>query len=1073
LNGYPEEIDVSVFVRIEVAKRPEFKDPVAEELLRKIALAHPELRRDIRWARLLEVYWLEVPVDRDRLIAALREIFHDPVLQWLFTGNLIPSAAGKSGNMQDLMEASPTLPGKFWGIERHYRTGVTDNVGRTVLEALEIIFGEKLQGAHAASGSLLLVEGADLMEDHLAVIARDVFCNELIQSWTLLGQDELRKSGRFHPDQIRFQLPKVSSRVPKTSVGTYSFENWSEGDLLKESHKRLWALNSEEMKAIQTYFDRADVKEKRAEVGLSNPTDVEMEVLAQTWSEHCKHKIFNAKIQYEDLSQGSHKEKIPSTIDSLFKQTISAPTAKMDRSWLLSVFSDNAGISVFDDEDAFCVKVETHNSPSALDPYGGALTGIVGVNRDIMGCGKGAKPIFNMDVFCVAAPEGQKKLPERIMSPRRILQGVRKGVEDGGNKSGIPTINGALVFDHRYLGKPLVYCGTVGMMPRKIHGRPIEKKEIKVGDHICMVGGRIGKDGIHGATFSSLALDKDSPTTAVQLGDPITQKRAMDFILEARDQNLYRTLTDNGAGGLSSSVGELAEITGGARMDVSLAKTKYPGLKPYELVVSESQERMTVAVPPNRLEAFCALAERRGSEVSVLGEFTDSGYFEIFHGDKRVAHLELDFLHKGVPQLELSGKWRGGSYPEGVVRKSFQKEGCQVLLEILSRPNIASKEWLIRQYDHEVQGASVVKPLHTAFPGTAQEWSGPNDAGVVQPKPHSSKGLAIGNGINPKLSDVDPYLMAQAVVDEAIRNVLCVGAEFGTEKSIITLVDNFCWPDPVGDEGKTADLVRACYGMREAVLALGVPLISGKDSMKNDYHGKRDGKPVVISVPPTLLMTAVGRVPDVKECRTADFKEAEDRIYLLGGRKLGLLGSELHALYQDRLREKGGSVSQAVLPVGDEQSVHRAPKADWDMAHRMYSWFGGARGKKQVLLKSAHDVSEGGLLASIAESLLARGLGARIQLPLLEMFESQAEDLWETAFGEGFHSFVVSIGKHDADLVEREWRRAEIPFSFLGEVTESNQLAVSWEKRGSVPEGSWKVSVSELRQAWKREGYWE
>ena len=751
-----------MFARIEVALRPDVLDSSAQGLLRRIELANPGLRKKIRWARLLEVYWIDMPVPREELIPAITEICWDKVLQWVFTGNLMPSAAGKSGGLLDLMQQAPHRPGKFWGIERRFRGGVTDNVGRTLLEAFEIVLGKELSQSRTSSGGLFLLEGPELDEDSLATIAREVFCNELIETWTLVPEESLKKNDRFHQERIKYDLPKLLLKGSE-KVETYPIESFSTAELNTLSKKKLWALSDAEMKAIQDYFGNMAERERRSSSGLADPTDVEMEIFAQTWSEHCKHKIFNAKIKYREEGSTS----IPAEIDSLFKQTISGTTAEIPRPWLLSVFEDNAGICAFDDDDAFCIKVETHNSPSALDPYGGALTGIVGVNRDILGCGLGAKPIFNTDVFCVAPPDYSQPLPDRIMHPRRILEGVRRGVEHGGNKSGVPTVNGALVFDERYLGKPLIYCGTGGLMPRRSAGEPCEVKKISPGDRICMVGGRIGKDGIHGATFSSLALDESSPSSAVQLGDPLTQKRAADFLLEARELGLYRAITDNGAGGLSSSVGEMARLSGGASMDVSLAKTKYPGLKPYELVISESQERMTVAVAPAKLKAFLALATQRGVEASDLGEFNQSGRFEIAYAGKVVANLDLKFLHDGVPRMELTAEWKGRpKFPigniegEAKLHESFSASSSSTLLGLLGCPNIASKEWLIRQYDHEVQGMSVIKPLHTLSSGTPNSWSGPNDAGVIKPKPSSERGLAVGCGILPKLSDIDPYLMS-------------------------------------------------------------------------------------------------------------------------------------------------------------------------------------------------------------------------------------------------------------------------------------------------------------------------
>jgi phosphoribosylformylglycinamidine synthase len=526
---------------------------------------------------------------------------------------------------------------------------------------------------------------------------------------------------------------------------------------------------------------------------------------------------------------------------------------------------------------------------------------------------------------------------------------------------------------------------------------------------------------------------------------------------------LYRAITDNGAGGLSSSVGELARLSGGARLDVARAKVKYPGLRPYELMVSESQERMTCAVPPDKLPLFLALAERRGVEVSELGQFTDSGTFDVYCRDKAVASLDLEFLHQGVPRLELVAEWKGRPAicqepaAQAGPAESFERGGAQTLLELLSRPNIASKEWLIRQYDHEVQGASVIKPLHTAAPGTAGAWSGPNDAGVVKPKAASNAGIAIGCGINPKLSDFDPYVMAQAAVDEAIRNVLCVGAEFGRPESVVALVDNFCWPDPASDPGKAAALVRACYGLKTAAIALGAPLVSGKDSMKNDFRGRREGREVLISVPPTLLMTAVARVPDVRHARTADFMGQGDAIFLLGGSQLGLLGSELY-----RLRSEGG----------EEPALGRTRLAepDWMEANRIYGWIGGAQGEEQGRLRSLHDVSEGGLLVAVAESMLARGVGATIQLP----GTPGDPELWELCFGEGFHGFVASVAENDVAKVEAEWRGLGIPFARLGTVSGGDKLEVRW-KRGDAGQAAaaWNVPVRSLRSAWKKEGYWE
>ncbi len=1032
-----------MFARIEVAMKPEFLDPMAQIFLRKLELAHAGIHKKLRWARRLDIYWMDLPIFREEFIPAAVEVLWDPVLQWLFSGGLIPAAAGDQGTLIDLLQNAPFRPGVFWGIESRFRPGVTDNVGKTLHEALEIVLGRKLQESRTASGHLLILEGPELTEEDLRSIAQDLICNELIETWTLLTESELMGNNRFHQERIKRDFPKIPFKN-SDRVETFPLEHLKEKECLSLSEMRLWAMSHKEMQAIQNYFYSKNVQDYRKSVGLSDPTDVEMEILAQTWSEHCKHKIFSARIHYENKSTDLDRM-IPSVIEGLFKTTIAGTTSLLTKNWLLSVFHDNAGILAFDDEDAICIKVETHNSPSALDPYGGALTGIVGVNRDILGSGLGAKPIFNTNVFCLAPPDYREVLPERVLHPRRILDGVSLGVEHGGNKSGIPTVNGALVFDERFLGKPLIFCGTAGILPRLIAGRKCETKEIRPGDQICMVGGRIGKDGIHGATFSSLALTESSPASAVQLGDPITQKRMSDFLLEARDLGFYRAITDNGAGGLSSSVGELAQLSGGAKMDVSLAKIKYPGLKPYELVISESQERMTVAVPPEKSSLFVALANRRAVEVSVLGSFTQTGKFEILYEEKLVGSIDLEFLHKGVPRLELEAQWKGRPKPPSDKNVELPWDG-KILLELLARPNIASKEWLIRQYDHEVQGGSVIKPLHTVSAGSPHAHSGPNDAAVVKPKSSSMAGIAVGSGINPKLSDIDPYIMAQSSVDEALRNILCVGADFGRADTVIALVDNFCWPDPIGDPSITAALVRACYGLHDAALNLSVPLISGKDSMKNNFQGIKSGKECKIAVPPTLLMTAIAKVTDIRLSRTADFKSYGDILYILGPAQVGLWGSEFQQMKPEHTQG---------LRLGEP---------DWKQALKVYQWIGGGKGKKQALMKSLHDISEGGLLVCVAESLLARGLGAQIFIP-------ESKDLWEFCYGEGFHSFVTSVGESDCQTLEDEWQSEGVAFQKLGSVTATDKLVVFWKSKEI--EKNWSVSVQEMRQAWKKEGYWQ
>ncbi|TAL53452.1 MAG: hypothetical protein EPN86_04400, partial [Nanoarchaeota archaeon] len=590
-------------------------------------------------------------------------------------------------------------------------------------------------------------------------------------------------------------------------------------DLKRLSDRMTLSLTAQELKIFRDYFEKPAIKKKRGSLGLRGPTDVELEAFAQTQSEHCKHKIFNANVQYKD--------KAPILIKSLFRTYIKAATDEISkkRKDLISVFTDNAGIISFDEKNYVCFKVETHNAPSALDPFGGAETGIVGVNRDVLGAGLGAKPIANTDVFCLANPFYKGNLPPGVLHPWRIFEGVREGVESGGNKSGIPTVNGSYFFDQKYLGRPLVFCGTIGLMPKKAAGKDTSTKKAKPGDKVVMVGGRIGKDGIHGATFSSAELNESSPMAAVQIGDPITQKKMSDALLEARDLGLIESVTDNGAGGLSSSIGEMALQAGGCEFDLSLAPLKYPGLSPWEILLSEAQERMTLAISPKNLEAFLELMRSRAVECAVLGEFTASGIFHAKYGSSTVAYIDLSFLHDGLPPMKLEADNPEEEIP-AVKKKTVQIKGA--LLELLSDLTICSKEYTIRQYDHEVQARTIVKPLVGA--------DGPSDAAVLKILYDSWKGLIVSNGLCPSI--VDSYAMAQCALDEAVRNAICVGAD---PKSIVVL-DNFCWPDPVQSASnpdgrqKLGRLVQACKGLKDAAVAYQTPFISGKDSMKNDFR---------------------------------------------------------------------------------------------------------------------------------------------------------------------------------------------------------------------------------------------
>ena len=776
------------------------------------------------------------------------------------------------------------------------------------------------------------------------------------------------------------------------------------------------------MKAVRDHFVRAAASSDRHDFGLGEaPTDVELECLAQTWSEHCKHKIFNSGITYFDQDRQGEK------IDSLFGTYIKGVTEEIDRSlesngghsWLVSVFHDNAGVIEFDDQIHLVYKVETHNSPSALDPYGGAITGIVGVNRDPFGTGRGADLLVNVWGYCFASPSYRGELPKGLLHPRRIRDGVHAGVIDGGNQSGIPYGRGWEVFDDRYLGKPLVFCGTVGSLPVTIDSRPGEEKYPVPGDAVVMVGGRIGADGIHGATFSSAALDESSPAQAVQIGDPITQRMMFDFLLEARSLGLYSAITDNGAGGLSSSVGEMAQGPGGARIDLEKAPLKYAGLAPWEIFLSEAQERMTLAVPKEHVDTFAELARRRHVEATVLGEFTDSGLLHVTYGDETVALLEMDFLHHGAPEMDLVARWEPPRFSVPTDRPTDHRRS---LLEMLSRPNLTSNESKARHYDHEVKGLSVIKPW------IGVECDVPAEATVSLARHGSRRGLVLSEGVNPFLSDLDTYAMAATVVDEAVRRQLCAGANLER----IAALDNFCWPDPVQSEQtpdgeyKLAQLVRACKGLADVCRIYGVPLISGKDSMKNEstMGGTK------ICVPPTLLVSAIGQIDDVRDSITLDFKSRGDRVYLLGVTGDHLGGSE-YFRYLGDLDRRTDELGAPSSYVGENP-----PDLDPPAALRLYRRLSQAT--SEGLIRSAATPTKGGLVVTLAMCSMAGRLGADIDLSKTAGVDGLGDDT--VLFSESNARFVVTVSPEDVDRFESLFD--DLPATPIGEVTDGDHLRI-------------------------------
>ncbi|WP_417335039.1 AIR synthase-related protein [Halobacteriovorax marinus] len=844
-----------------------------------------------------------------------------------------------------------------------FKSGVTDNTAISTIDAFKL-FGIEVVSLHY---SKLYFFNTSLSKDDILEKAMQVLFNPLVHDYQILTKVELLEVG------IRERIELTHNQLGRVSVIDLDISD----KLLHELNtKRCLALSLKELKVIRDYY--IENESKRKKMGLpSFPTDVELECIAQTWSEHCKHKIFNARINFTN-----RKEDKTEVIDSIFSSFIKKATKEIKEEnkldWLISVFHDNAGIIRFDEKLDICFKVETHNSPSALDPYGGALTGILGVNRDILGCGLGAKPIANTNVFCLGAPGlfnrlSPDKVPRSLISPENILAGVHKGVEDGGNKSGIPTINGAMSFHDSYCGKPLIFVGSVGVMPQRIGNRDSFIKEISAGDLIYVGGGRVGKDGIHGATFSSIDLNDSSPLNAVQIGNPIIQKRLSDFLLEARDLGLIKAITDNGAGGMSSSIGEMAQLSNGADLFLDKAPLKYSGLDPWEILISESQERMSFAIEKENSTKFEELALRRGVEVSHVGEFTNSGSFKIFYHDECVGHIDLDFLHEGVPKMELSAIWDEAyvDYNPFNRRKDLLSSSDSlenILKRVMSHGDIASKERWIRKYDHEVGGNSALRPLESI------DNTSVNHCGIISLERlggRAGNGLGLGVGMAQRVGKYDPYLMAQLSVDEAVRNIIC----HGVNPMKIALLDNFCWPNPVDDSNdldrqrKMGALVLASKGLYDISKIYSTPLISGKDSMKNDYFGKsRDGSDLSISVLPTLLVSSIGQIELDNITGSHIPREGLD-IFVIGSQKGGLLGSILEELYQ----------IDSSLPHCDPVENRRV----FQVVHQLIT---------EGILSHCGDISQGGLLCALSEQLfLSRsGIDIEPELSLEELFNESA-----------------------------------------------------------------------------------
>ena len=916
----------------------------------------------------------------------------NPILE-KFSVNIFPGSDSRSHSK------------KFtYAIEIGYLPGVTDNVGNTAKETInDLLKSEVNKNIEVYSSKIFLVSGKITLEDarkislalHNPLIEQAYIatCSEVNRVQTLPMKTPTVVLGE------QSAVIKVPLRVSDDELTKIGREGIADVGGVRRGPL---ALDLPSMKVIQNHFSKLG----------REANDIEIESLAQTWSEHCKHTIFANPI--DEIKDGLYKTYIKGATNEIRK-------AKGNKDFCVSVFSDNAGGIVFDDEFLVTHKVETHNSPSALDPYGGAITGIVGVNRDTIGFGLGAKPVANTYGFCFGEPEDERALyrdssrKEKMFPPKRIMEGVIKGINSGGNCSGIPTLSGFTKYDERYRGKPLVFAGTVGIIPRNLPtfngSRTSHEKSAQPGDYIVMVGGRVGADGIHGATFSSVAMDSTSPATAVQIGDPITQKKLSDAIVkEARDMNLYTSITDNGAGGLSCSVAEMAKECGGAYVHLEKVPLKYPGLRPWEIWISESQERMTLAVPHKKWAVFNALMQSRGVEATVIGEFNNSGKCTVSYNGEVIMNMSLEFLHNGLPKRNFTTKPVTRTYAMPNLPKDSSR--TKALEDLIAQSNIAGFSFISNQYDHEVQASSVLKPISGR--GRIN-----TDAQVFRPVLKSEKGVVLSCGAYPSYSDINTYHMAASSLDTAVRNAVCAGAPL----SHLAILDNFCWCSSFEPErlAELKDAVKACY---DYAVGYGTPLISGKDSMFNDFKGYDEkGNPIKISIPPTLLISAVGVMQDLNKTVSPEFKNIGDVIYLLGETHDELGASEYFKMLAKQQKKKDA--------IGND-----VPKVDWKKNLHTYRMLEEAI--KEELVASAISVSSGGLAVALAKASLGGMLGSQISVLGLPGGSKSAD---AKMFSESQGRVLVSVAPKNVANFERLIK--EIPNAKLGVVTKNGKVVVT------------------------------
>lgn len=808
-------------------------------------------------------------------------------------------------------------------------------------------------------------------------------------------------------EQIVDQKPKtllISAKSSKTKI--IPIRNLNEKELLELSKDRLF-LNLDEMKIIQNYFKSI----KR------DPTDCEIEVLAQTWSEHCVHKTFKAKLTVD----GKKKEPL---IERIKK------TLKFNKKIIVSAFDDNSGVIDFYDDWAISGKVETHNWPSAIEPYGGAMTGSGGVFRDILGTGKGAKPIVSTDIFCFAPPNLQREeIPTGCLAPDYLLRKVVAGIRDYGNRVGIPTNNGSIHFHKDFKARPTVAAGSFGIIPKD----KAKMGKAQSGDVIITIGGRTGRDGVHGATFSSGEMDSRTINiagSAVQIGNAIEEKRIIDLVLKLREKNLIEAITDCGAGGYSSAIGEMGKGTG-ALVNLEKVPLKYSGLAPWEIFLSESQERMVLAVSPKNLAKVLKFSKLYNVKAAIIGKFGSSKRLKVTYGKKVVCDLDMQFLHHGLPQRKMIGKTKR----QKIVEKSPNslKDFVHTWEKVLAHGNVCSKEPIIRMYDHTVQGTSVLQPLG----GVGLD--GPNDGVVIKPLLNKPYGLVVTHGLNPILVRINPYWGSVWAITEAVSNFVAIGGDIKNA----ALIDNFIWPFP--DDESLADLDKSVDACFKIAKILSMPFVSGKDSLSSTYRYP-DGK--VLKIPPVLLISVFGKIPDVSKTASSDFKSPNSTIVLVGKPDFKNLGG---SAYFDVTKSSG-----------------QVPKVDLKNLNVVFRSINAGIQSGRIL--ACHDISEGGLGTTLFEMCLGGGCGATIDLSSISQRNTPGVSFGATGHTPGVRSdFILFNETSGCFLVEVENEKvarklfAKVPHYILGQTSADSNIRVNLGSKNLC-----NLSVSRLKESWQK-----